>query len=261
MYWIYDIPNGYGALLFALVFAGFGVIGLVTTRRMIHRWIQREPEWNQVAGYVLNAYVVFFGLLLGFIAVESHEDFQAVDQTISREGSVLEAVYRDLDGLPEPYQGNLKLCLKQYCQNTISVDWPKQRMGIVPEEGTAVLDQFVKILFSFEPKSRSQELVLAETIREFNAYMDLRRQRLHSVRAGLPREMWWTLGVGAVFNIAMTWFFGVKSYSLHMTQVAGLALFIGLLIFLIVALDCPFRGEFSIPPDVYQMLLDGPMKK
>lgn len=48
--------------------------------------------------------------------------------------------------------------------------------------------------------------------------------------------------------------------SLHLSLVAILAAFIGLVIFLIVAMDNPFRGEFCVSPDPFQNLLDQMMK-
>ena len=54
--------------------------------------------------------------------------------------------------------------------------------------------------------------------------------------------------------------FSVDRLSLHLSLVAILATFIGLVIFLIAAMDNPYRGEFSVSPEPFQILLDGMMK-
>jgi len=46
----------------------------------------------------------------------------------------------------------------------------------------------------------------------------------------------------------------------HVVEVLLLAVFIGLIIFMILALDRPFRGNLGIPPDSYQLIYDQLMK-
>ncbi len=54
----------------------------------------------------------------------------------------------------------------------------------------------------------------------------------------------------------MTYLFWVENLTLHALLVAILATFIALLIFLTAAMDNPFRGEFSVSPEVFQTILE-----
>jgi hypothetical protein len=47
---------------------------------------------------------------------------------------------------------------------------------------------------------------------------------------------------------------------LHRIEVLLLAVFIGLIIFMIAALDRPFRGELGVPADPYQLVYEQLMK-
>lgn len=48
---------------------------------------------------------------------------------------------------------------------------------------------------------------------------------------------------------------------MHAILVMLLAVFIGLVIFLTFALDCPFRGDLGVQPDPYQLIYDHLMQR
>ncbi len=55
-------------------------------------------------------------------------------------------------------------------------------------------------------------------------------------------------------------FFQVEDARLQRIQVILLAVFIGQIIFMIFALDRPFRGDLGLRPDPYQLIYDQLMK-
>ncbi|HEX4202521.1 MAG TPA: hypothetical protein VHY59_13465, partial [Chthoniobacterales bacterium] len=61
-------------------------------------------------------------------------------------------------------------------------------------------------------------------------------------------------------NIAVTWFFHMKSQSMHFWMTVMLSGLLGLLIFLIAALDHPFRGEISVGPEAFELVYQHLMK-
>ena len=52
----------------------------------------------------------------------------------------------------------------------------------------------------------------------------------------------------------MTWFFDMRSHSMHFWMTVMLSALLGLLIYLLAALDNPFRGEISIGPRPFEVL-------
>lgn len=143
----------------------------------------------------------------------------------------------------------------------IETEWPQQQHGIIPEDGTTKLTEFQIKLVAFEPQSTGQQIVHAEAFRQFNEYVDRRRQRLQSVGSGLPDILWYVLGVGAFFNIVLIWLFHIERLSLHVLLAGILSLLISLMIFLIAAMDYPFRGKVSISADPFEMLRDSIRQK
>ena len=87
-----------------------------------------------------------------------------------------------------------------------------------------------------------------------------RRLRLDAVGTGLPAVMWAVVVAGAFIGLSASFFFKVEDARLHGIQVLLLATFIGLVIFMIFALDRPFRGDLGLRPDAYQLMFDQLMK-
>ena len=87
-----------------------------------------------------------------------------------------------------------------------------------------------------------------------------RRLRLDAVRTGLPKVMWAVIIIGAFIGLSASFFFRVEDPKLHGILVLLLATFIGLVIFMVLALDRPFRGDLGIGAESYQLVYDQLMK-
>jgi Protein of unknown function (DUF4239) len=194
-------------------------------------------------GAILAAFVVFYGITLALIAVSSYQSFAAANQVAAREAASLGTLYRDVSNYPEPIRGELQAMLRDYTRYVIEEAWPDQRRGVIPEGGTARVSAFQEKLLSFQPQTRAEEVLHAETIRQFSIFVDDRRQRLYSVSTGLPAVLWFVVGVGAVVNAVLTCLFDVKRLSVHLLLAGLMSLFVAQIVFMIVAMDSPFRGQ------------------
>ena len=72
--------------------------------------------------------------------------------------------------------------------------------------------------------------------------------------------MWAVIVIGAFIGLSSSFFFKVADARLHLIEVLLLAVFIGLIIFMIMTLDRPFRGNLGIRADPYQLVYDQLMK-
>jgi hypothetical protein len=93
-----------------------------------------------------------------------------------------------------------------------------------------------------------------EAYTSFNRLADLRGRRLQSVREGLAGPLWTVVFAGALLSIALTWFFDMKSQSMHFWMTVILSALLGLLIFMLGALDNPFRGEISVSAQPFELV-------
>ena len=250
-YWIYDVPTPSLALLFSGFFVAFTWAGTLLVRPFLRVFIRRQPGGNDLIGYVLSCYCVFYGLLLGLIAVAAYQNFTDADRAVSEEAAAVTALYRDVSCYPEPDRTELQDLLREYVRYVIEEAWPLQRKGLIPEGGGKKVGNFLQRLARFEPKTKGQEILHAEALRTFNEVSKLRRLRIFCVTTGIPSIMWYVVVMGAFLNIAIVWLFDMKLLS-HLFLGGMLSFFVGAVICLIAAMDNPFRGEVSIGPDVFQ---------
>jgi Protein of unknown function (DUF4239) len=251
--WIYDIPRWGSTLLFAAVFVGFSWLGLVLIRPWVRRQAANQPDWNALIGAILAAFVVFYGITLALIAVSSYQNFAAVNQGVGREAADLGTLYRAVSNYPEPIRGELQTMLREYTRYVIEEAWPAQKRGVIPQGGTVRVTAFEEKLLSFRPQTRAEAILHAETLRDFDEFSDDRQQRLESISTGLPDVLWYLVAVGAVGNAVLTCLFDVKRLSVHLLLAGLMSLFVSQMVFMIVAMDKPFRGEVSVSSDAFQL--------
>ena len=253
-YWIYDVPSTTLALIITGAFVGFSWIGAVFVRPILRAFLRKRADINDLIGYMLSCFGVFYGLLLGLLAVAAYQNFSNVETIVSKEASTLSALARDVSAYPEPDRTNLIWLLRDYTRYVVHYAWPSQQKGIIPQEGNTRMIAFHEQLIRFEPSSPGQEILHAEALRQFNNYLEARRMRLFSVSTSIPGVMWAVVLVGALMNIALIWMFDMKLTN-HLFLGGILSAFMGLMIFLIASLDNPFRGELSISPAPFEDIL------
>ena len=254
-YWIYDVETLPLALLFSAVSVGFTWAGVLLTRSRVRRWLGPQPGHNDIVGIALSAYGVFYGIMVGLIAVGTYENFSQVEGNVGREASCLNSLYRDVSGYPEPVRTELKARVRDYVHHIVDDAWPEQRRGLIPTGGTPKANAIQEKLLAFEPATKGQEILHAETLGKYGEMGEMRRLRLQSVTSGLPVEMWGVVVVGALLNIVLTWMLSLEKLSVHLAVSGILALFVGLVLFLVAAMDNPFRGTISVSPEPFEMLL------
>ena len=257
MYWIYDLPTWALGLVLTLSFLLPALLGLMACRKWIYRTFRLSDETNEsVNGYFAGTGVLY-GLLLGLVAVATWQNYDSANTLASKEASSIAALYRDVCAFPEPERDRLQDHLEQYLRYVIDVAWPAHRRGEVPRGGTIILSKFQGILAAYQPTTANQQVILSEALTAFNKLVEARRMRIDSVTTGLPSVFWIVILAGAILSIVLTYIFHLPALRTHLLLTGIFSLFVGFLIFLVAALDNPFRGELSVSPESYNLVLKG----
>ena len=238
----------------------FAIGGLMLVRRRVLPRLGIRAEDSEFSGAMVQAVMVFYGLAVALIAVSVWQTYSDVSKTVSQEATSLAALYRDVSCYPEPIRSRLQKELRDYTDYVINQAWPLQRRGQVPSGGVEHMNLFQMNLAAFEPSTDGQKLVHGETLRAYNQMIQARRLRLDAVGTGLPAILWAVIVLGAFISLTTSFFFKIEDVRLHGIQVTLLAAFMGLVIFMIFALDRPFRGDLGLPADPYQLIYDQLMK-
>lgn len=258
---LYDYPSWVFGTIVVGAFVVFALIGQVIVRRFLPRWFG-DKDYNEMVGQFLSASGVFFGITLGLLSVGAWENFTGVEDAVAQEATDIGACYRVLDNYPEPHRTVLTEQLRTYTRREIDIAWPKQRVGITPGPiGNAKLDELHRYLTHIEPTSEGQKALHSEALRLFSNMVASRRTRLSSVSTQLPPIVWFVVIVGSVLNLSLMWLFVVENTRLHNLLTAMLAALLGLLVFLLAVMDFPFRGDYSVGPDAFELIYSQLMQK
>lgn len=256
----FDIPLWIAGTVIIGILCLFAVVGLLLVRRLVLPRMGVKSGDSEFTGAMLQSVMVFYGLAVALIAVTVFQTYSDTTKVVEQEATALNAIYRDVTSYPDPIRAELQKGLRDYTRYVIDQAWPLQQQGKVPQGGVEHMNRFQVALSKFEPATEGQKLLHGETLRAYNELIQARRQRLDAVSTGLPSVMWAVIVIGAFISLSASFFFKVEDARLHIVEVLLLAVFIGLVIFMIVALDRPFRGQLGIKADPYQLGYDQLMK-
>lgn len=261
MRWMYDLPTWLLAILIVGTFVSLALLGLFVTHRRIHKSSLTTIIDNGTVGWFFSGVSVLYGLTLGLITVASWGNYSTASAIASNESASIAVLYRDLMGYPEPLQGKLRNLLKVYTRTIIDHSWPAQQQGAISLKETRQLDAFQDAFLNVETQTQSRELLHAEALGAFNRMIELRRQRIESIKGNVPGVLWSVVLLGALATIAFSFFFLISDFRLHAAMTGILSGMIGLLIFLLVVLDHPYWGEVSVTPEPYESVYTTLMSK
>jgi hypothetical protein len=251
--WFYEIPTWeLGAIIVGL-FCTLASVGLPFSRSWLARRISEaeEARHNSLIGSYLSAIGVFYGLIVGLIAVDAWRNLERLQSLVNREAAAVARLYRDSIGYPTEFRTRVRELLREYTDCVINKEWPAQKKGEVVTAGSLVVGKFVATCTSFEPRSEGQKIVHAEFFKILNELQELRRQRIAAVSGRIPLAVWAVVWIGALVLVALTYLFWMKDVWLHLRLNLSLSGMIGLLVFLVVAMDHPFWGEVCVRSDPF----------
>jgi Protein of unknown function (DUF4239) len=259
-YWVYDISNAKFFFIVIAFFILFSLLGAFIFSRWFEKKLNLTKETNNIVSIFLSLSGVVYGVTLGLIAVATFENYSGVESKVDAEASSLAGLYRDVNMLENDNRTELKNTLQKYTKYVIEEAWPLQRKGIVPKGGTVIVNSFQNLLSVYNPTTDKDKIIYAEVFAQYNKFIEDRRSRLNAVSTGLPGSVWLILFVGAFINIVLTWLLVIQNKKLDIIVNSLMGLLLGSLIFLIAAMDNPFRGDFSVGPDAFELIYNGLMK-
>ncbi|MBV8841605.1 MAG: DUF4239 domain-containing protein [Bryobacterales bacterium] len=260
IHWMYFVPIWLSGVLCVLVVCAFGITGLLATRRWVPALHDSPVGNNDIVGYFLNTITVLYGITLGLLTVGDWSSRTETQEKVDHEASALAAFYLDVSHYPEPHRERLQDDLRKYIREVIDVAWPEQQRGIIQTGDVATIATLANDLADFEPASEEQKILHQETYNRFNELVERRRSRLLGVRAGLSGALWALIFIGAAITIAVTWCFNVRNRRMHLWMTVLSSSLLGLMIFLLSAMDHPYLGPISVSLEPFKIIYEDLMK-
>jgi hypothetical protein len=238
-------------LLFLIIVGG--VVGLsIGAMLLTRRWV--HAKWagsREVIGHFFAAVGTIYAVLLAMIAVAAWQNFSEAESFVTQEASEALNVFRDLQGLPRPFSSRVRGLLLDYVKVVIDVEWPAMNKGMKTRESDPIVDAIMSEFSRHRPTEPGESVMFQESFETMNRVLALRRKRLLAIDLGLLPELWMVVLGGGVLNLGLSLLITTKDVRLDLILTTAFALMIGILIFLIFAMDHPFWGTVSVKPDAF----------
>src|SRR5207342_2148419 len=184
MVYLSHLPSWLCGVIIVSGFVVLSIIGLALFQWLIVCRLRLTEEMNNDIIFFASAIAVFYSLTVGLIAVGVWTTYSQVENTVSAEATAIGCFYRDVSGYPEPARTRLQAQVREYTVFLIEQAWPAQRLGKSTDVATRRLSALEQELVRFEPATLGQQVLHAETFRQYNEVAGLRRQRLHAIGGG-----------------------------------------------------------------------------
>lgn len=252
--WLFGLTVPQVMVLAIAVFVGGTWLGAFLVRPILRLFARDQHDWNSLVSVVLSCFGVFYGLLLGLLAVAAYDSRSKVEDMVSGEALFLAGFYRELaDAYPPPLAAEFQAEVREYFRVTIEEDWPKQQVREIPTGGTAVMARLLRRIRAFRP-SDDREIILHQgVLHSAEKSLDLRRMRLYSITTGLPGVLWYVVLMGAVINIFLIYLFNLRFINL-LLLCGILSFFVATVIGLILVLDRPLQGPRCVDAEPFVLV-------
>ena len=227
-------------------------------------WVVRRGGWmldsedNSTAA-LAHAFVgVLYAVALGLMVVGVQSGYAEVEMVVMKEAYLTGDLYIDSNGLSEPDRSEIQRLTKQYLRAVVDEEWAAISRGddITEDKAHLLLGELAHLIILHEPQSDRGLVVYGEMLGQLNALLDQRRERLHLGVDGVGLVTWIIVGMGAFMTIGMAWFYNTISPRAHYGLVGIMSVMFGLMIFLIVAMDHPLWGQFSVSSGPFSEVIE-----
>jgi hypothetical protein len=248
--------------LFVEVVGAFVLVTVLVvslTERLRIRVRERFPHSFEQAAFYGTQIWLAYTLILSLTAVGAWSEYQSASEKVSHEVATLEVLQRRAVLYPEPMRTRMDDLIREYARLVADREWPEQGSGKHPSAAKHLFGKLNVLLGDFEPTNLPDQMVHAETLRELTAASEARRARIHATSASLPGVVWLVMLVGAALAlVGATTFVPVDDRAAHLALVSLMAAFVGLVVFVTVALDHPFQGAVTPSADGFRLIADRP---
>lgn len=242
--------------LFVFVALGmilFSLVALLLIRR--YRLVSTNYQDDPVLGNIGTLIGTIYGVLAGLTALYLVNNIAFTADAVQREANAVADIYRDSRWLKDPQRTQIQTETKKYIDNVMTVEWPLMQNGEpVGSQNDLIIDKISGNLFTYDPSSNSESLLVHDMLDEIRLLYNARQQRIHMSNLELNPEIWFVVLVGTALTLGINFLFRMSFY-LHVAAISATALMASAVIFLLVSLDRPFQGDFIVEPEAFDSVL------
>lgn len=250
--WIYNLPNLVVCLSFVILLSATALAGHKLWRKFVK--VEYDEEERGLAMGMLGVVAMMLSLLLAFSSMSVWDAYSGAESAAAAEASVSGELVRDLSVYGGPAANAAREAVRTYLRAVIEDEWPAMAAGGRSESASHKFNAIYRAVGVLSPRNSREQVLLAEIWSRTNELNVQRRARFNSVGgSAIPGALWSTIAFCMLFNFLLL--YGMPSRRSHNMLIGFYAGTLGLMLFLITAMDRPFVGKVSVSPESYRTAL------
>lgn len=234
---ILSLPSFWGALLFIVFTTAIGLGIYFLSAWFISKYFNENLERPVGDLFRIMGIMVSFFLSLTFADVVL--EMKTIDSATQREAIFLADINKELCLYGVKETGEIRALLKEYTKSLIENDWPALEDDQVDEATGDLLYRLEYDVWHLEPTTKIQDNLKASILNDVDKISEFRLTRLQQAFSPPPFFVVVVL-LGFVFSMMC---YGVYKPQLITVLAAVIyTLFIGIIIYIILAYSDPFQG-------------------
>lgn len=241
-----------------LILAVGGCVVIGVGGLLLARWLfphLPRGENNVVATVMLTAVATIFAVLGGFVVVTLYTASDNATATTHQEAGALLDVYRESTAMSFGLATTIQADVLRYSNLVVKDEYPAMARGGSSRQAEDAASQIFTDLSAFQPTTQAQSDLMQEALAQYDTFLSARRSRIALAESSLPGMLWLAILIAAALTLGFTWFFGQDRLNAQIVMTAGVAALIGISLFLILVLNHPFAGDYSVSSEPFTQIL------
>ena len=192
-----------------------------------------------------------FSILLAFVIINTWNYFLSARNVASKEANYLAIIARDSFVLPPEVRDSFIEGVREYVVAVRVDEWKTMRDGLASLKAWDALANLYMIIQNYHPKTKQQDYFYSQILRNTNALLEARRERLNDLQSVIPEPLKQALLVGSLFLAVILG--GIRGEG-GLLAIAPVLLFSGILGFNIgvaLSFDYPFSGDVAVSKEFF----------
>jgi hypothetical protein len=228
--------------------------GLLLARRCVN--FEKLRPSHDVGGYLLSVVGTLYAVLLGFVIVDTMQQYQNARHVTEMEANTLADIFVMANRLHEPERSKIQTACRNYIGQVIDTEWSRMSCGNYCPVSRAKAVDLMKMLVDFAPQSEIEKFLYPSLVQESSLFWQNRQSRLLSAQNHLPLFEWAILILGALIVIVFTFFFGLEHLKLQVLMTGLLGTLISLNFSLLLFFAYPYNSDLGIQADAFESVED-----
>jgi len=229
--------------------AGLVVYGI--SYKLISRY--QSSDLKDPTSSLFRVVGMLVALMLSLAFAEVVVELRAIENAIEREAVAILDTFNDLRQFDNKGTTEIRTILLDYTQAVIDDEWSALSNDELSEQAGALKRQLVERVWNLEPATPVQEKLWSQILSDIDMISDFRLIRLDNALAEPPVYIY---AIIFGFLVTMACFGAYRPQGPLVSLVSLYTLFIGLVLYLILAVSDPFQGGVGVDPTTFEHLVE-----